>query len=128
VNDTIRQVSLKKTYDAPMFRTAFFCFFLGLFVVVVAWAFFVASDEGQSSDAGQLWRSSDMRVLRGLPLQANGALAVQLDTSGQAIIEVRGGSASLRRQPLLHLQFRESPNVLGMVVTWRTDANRGRPL
>ncbi|MFT4769736.1 MAG: hypothetical protein ACI8RN_002888 [Glaciecola sp.] len=111
-----------------MLRTAALCLLIGLLILVSGLAVFGSPDDEARLSSGERWSFNDIRVVKGMPLQAKSAVAIQFDDAGQAIIEVNARQAAMQDLPLLHLNFSGRSDVLALIVSWRNEASGGRLL
>ena len=86
----------------------------------------VAAQSGSAAES-QSWQPGQMRSLVGVRERGSDVAALKLDEQGRASIEVDGRQLSLNDLPLLHLRFDGRPDVLAMVISWRSDETGGAP-
>lgn len=87
----------------------------------------VAASQNGLSPESQGWQPGQMRSLVGVRERASNVAALKLDEQGRASIEVDGRQLQLEDLPLLHLSFDGRPDVLAMVISWRSDETGRAP-
>lgn len=106
-----------------MLRTALICLAIAIALLLSGYAILGQNSAGEPATAAKTWTNRDMDVLVGLPVNARGVAAVRLDQSGRGVIEVATRNIALADLPYLQLRFRGRPDVLAMIVGWRTEAS-----
>ena len=106
-----------------MLRTALICLAIAIALLLSGYAILGQKSAGEPATTAKTWTNRDMDVLVGLPVNARGVAAVRLDQSGRGVIEVATRNIALADLPYLQLRFRGRPDVLAMIVGWRTEAS-----
>ncbi len=106
-----------------MLRTALICLAIAIALLLSGYAILGQKSAGEPATTAKTWTNRDMDVLVGLPVNARGVAAVRLDQSGRGVVEVATRNIALADLPYLQLRFRGRPDVLAMIVGWRTEAS-----
>jgi hypothetical protein len=108
-----------------MLRYALLSLLAAIALVVLGTAIATIRDQSAPGPGREVWYAKDMQLLAGAKLNSASSHAVTLDPEGKSIMEIDGRGVLLSDLPLLHLKFRGRPDVLAMVVGWRSDAHDG---
>lgn len=121
-DDTIR-APLDTRHADVMLRTALICLAIAIALLLSAYAVLDKNSAEAPATAAKTWTNRDMDVMVGLPVNARGVAAVRLDQSGRGVVEVATPNISLAELPYLQVRFRGRPDVLAMIIGWRTEAS-----
>lgn len=105
-----------------MLRTALISLAIAMALLLSGYAVFDQLSAEAPATAAKTWTNRDMDVVVGLPVNAKGVAAVQLDKSGRGVVEIATHNLALADLPYLQLRFRGRPEVLAMIIGWRTEA------